>query len=78
MRVHVEGVRLEPCDIARALARGLAKLRENLFEASVRTPPSVSSRHLLEEGSRLALGLESLASELADTLCGETGRPPLK
>jgi hypothetical protein len=53
----VERIRLDKCGRIRALVRGLEKLSRDLAEASVRTPPTVTSRQLLEEAYRLSLSL---------------------
>ncbi len=53
----MERIRLTPCDRAKILVRGLEKLSKDLVEATVRTPPTITSRQLLEESYKLALSL---------------------
>jgi len=66
MRVLVEGVRLEGVreEAARRIAR---KIRRLLEEAAVRTPPTVSSRQLIEEALSLAQTLELLLEEARES-----------
>ena len=65
----MEGVRLEGCEAVRALERGLRKLVFQLHEAAERTPPTITSRQLLEDASRLTQGLQVVAYSLLEE-CG--------
>ncbi len=69
MRVHVERVRLDHCGRLRVLVRGLEKLSRDLTEATVRTPPTITSRQLLEEAYKLSLSL-LVNARLLEEECG--------
>ncbi len=69
MRVHVERVRLDRCGRLRVLVRGLEKLSKDLTEAAVRTPPTITSRQLLEEAYKLSLSL-LVNARLLEEECG--------
>ncbi len=71
MRVHVEGVRLDDCKLLYYLERSLRKLEENTVEALTRTPPTITSRQLLEENLQLVLGARLLLEEAAKRFCRE-------
>ena len=69
MRVHVERVRLDRCGRLRVIVRGLEKLSKDLTEAAVRTPPTITSRQLLEEAYKLSLSL-LVNARLLEEECG--------
>jgi len=69
VRVHVERVRLDRCGRLRVLVRGLEKLSKDLTEAAVRTPPTITSRQLLEEAYKLSLSL-LVNARLLEEECG--------
>jgi hypothetical protein len=66
MRLLVEGVRLEDRDKLQASLLAATKARRLLTEALVRTPPTISSRQLIEEALQLLLGLESILNSLVE------------
>ncbi|MEB3846544.1 MAG: hypothetical protein GSR74_01055 [Desulfurococcales archaeon] len=65
----MERVRLDRCDRLRVLVRGLEKLSKDLTEAAVRTPPTITSRQLLEEAYKLSLSL-LVNARLLEEECG--------
>ncbi|MCE4601328.1 MAG: hypothetical protein F7C38_07200 [Desulfurococcales archaeon] len=64
----MERIRVNDCARLYTLRRGLDKLARDLVEAVERTPPTVSSRHLLEESQRLAYSMVVLARQLEKSL----------
>ncbi len=66
MRIHMEGVRLESCDLIEAAVRASKKIERSLVEASVRTPATISSKQLIDESIQLVLGLENILSLLLE------------
>jgi len=72
----LERVRLEGCEAVRTLEKGLRRLALQLHEAAERTPPTVTSRQLLEEASRLSQGLQVVAYSLLEECGCKGGRAP--
>jgi len=68
----LEGIRLDACEAARTLERGLRRLAVQLHEAAERTPPTITSRQILEDTARLSQGLQAVAHSLLEE-CGCTG-----
>jgi len=68
----LERVRLDTCEAVRTLERGLRRLAVQLHEAAERTPPTVTSRQMLEDSARLSQGLQAVAHALLQE-CGCTG-----
>jgi len=68
----LERVRLDACEAAKTLEKGLRRLAVQLHEASERTPPTITSRQMLEDLARLSQGLQTVAHSILEE-CGCRG-----
>ncbi|MEB3764997.1 MAG: hypothetical protein GSR77_02365 [Desulfurococcales archaeon] len=70
MRSHMERVCLGKDELLEASLNAVRKLEKYLVEASIRTPPTVSSRQLIEESLDIVYALRNMLALLRDE-CGE-------
>ncbi len=70
MRPHMERVCLDKEGVLGASLNAVRKLEKYLVEAAIRTPPTVSSRQLIEESLEIVYALRNMLALLRDE-CGE-------
>ncbi|MEB3760483.1 MAG: hypothetical protein GSR81_06530 [Desulfurococcales archaeon] len=66
MRSHMERIRLDKEELLEASLNAVRRLEKYLVEASIRTPPTVSSRQLIEESLEIVYALRNMLALLRD------------
>ncbi|MEB3788364.1 MAG: hypothetical protein GSR72_00535 [Desulfurococcales archaeon] len=66
MRSHMERIRLDKEELLEASLNAVRRLEKYLVEASIRTPPTVSSRQLIEESLEIVYALQNMLALLRD------------